>query len=173
MMKKACLLAALILAFSVTMLAQESSSGSKDQGASGATTTTTSKEHAEHSKSGMGKESTITGCLSGPNDEGAYVLTTKAGHKIETGGLDELKSHVGHEVKVTGTWASGKDIGENESAEKNEKGEKGEKGEKSEKGEKHLKATAITHVSDTCSAASGKKSKSGKSSTESSTESPK
>jgi hypothetical protein len=169
MMKKTCLLAALILAFSVTMLAQESSSGSQDQGTS--STTTTKSEHKSHAKSGMGKESTITGCLSGPNDEGAYVLTTKAGHKIETGGLDDLKSHVGHEVKVTGTWASGKDIGENESA---EKGEKGEKGEKSEKGEKHLKATAITHVSDTCTAASatGKK-KSGKSTSETSTEAPK
>lgn len=167
MMKKTCLLAALVVAFSVTMLAQESGS-SGDQGTS--STTTTSK-HTTHSKSSMGKETTLTGCLSGPNDEGAYVLATKSGHKVEVGGLDELKSHVGHEVKITGSYASGKDIGENESA---EKGEKGEKGEKSEKGERHLKATAITHVSDTCTTGSamGKK-KTGKSTSETPSESPK
>ena len=73
------------------------------------------------------KQTTVKGCLSGPNTEGAYVLKTAKGHAFEVGGNDQLKSHVGHEVKLTGTWVkSGSEIGENESAEKNEKSEASE-----------------------------------------------
>ncbi|MGH9566098.1 MAG: hypothetical protein ACRD4I_08955, partial [Candidatus Angelobacter sp.] len=58
--------------------------------------------------------STLTGCLSGPNDEGAYLL--KRGKKeVEVGGMDDLSKHVGHEVKLHGSWAkSGSEIGEKE-----------------------------------------------------------
>lgn len=94
------------------------------------------------------KQTTVKGCLSGPNDEGAYVLKTAKG-RFEVGGNDQLKSHVGHEVKLTGNWVkSGSEIGENESAEKNEKSEAGE-----HKGvaERHFKVTDIQHVADTCS----------------------
>src|SRR5215510_13249070 len=75
-------------------------------------------------------EATLTGCLSGPNSEGTYVL--KHGKReVEVGGLDDLSKHVGHEVKLHGSWAkSGSEIGEkegNEAAEK--KGGKEEKGE--------------------------------------------
>src|SRR5205085_1170155 len=64
------------------------------------------------------KETKLTGCLSGPNDENAYMLKTKAGRSIEVGGKDDLKGHVGHEVTLTGEWArSGAEIGENEKAE--------------------------------------------------------
>src|SRR6185437_17174585 len=73
------------------------------------------------------KQTTVKGCLSGPNTEGAYVLKTAKGHAFEVGGNDQLKSHVGYEVKLTGTWVkSGSEIGENESAEKNEKSEASE-----------------------------------------------
>jgi hypothetical protein len=102
------------------------------------------------------KQTTVKGCLSGPNAEGAYVLKSSKGHAFEVGGNDQLKSHVGHEVKLTGTWAkSGSEIGENESAEKNEKSEAGE-----HRGvaERHFKVSDIQHVADTCSqgAATGK-----------------
>ena len=103
------------------------------------------------------KQSTVKGCLSGPNNEGAYVLKTAKGHAFEVGGNDQLKSHVGHEVKLTGTWVkSGSQIGENESAEKNEKSEAGEHHGVAER---HFKVSDIQHVSDTCSqgAASGTK----------------
>ena len=55
---------------------------------------------------------TLTGCLSGPNDEGAYLL--KHGKKeVEVGGMDDLSKHVGHEVKLHGSWAkSGSEVKE-------------------------------------------------------------
>lgn len=97
----------------------------------------------------MGGEHTITGCLSGPNSEGAYVLKTVKGRAVEVGGNDQLKSHVGHTVKLTGTWVkSGTEIGENESAEKNETAENSEHGKEAEK---HFKVADIQHVSDSCS----------------------
>jgi hypothetical protein len=106
------------------------------------------------------KQTTVKGCLSGPNAEGAYVLKTAKGHGFEVGGNDQLKSHVGHEVKLTGTWVkSGSEIGENESAEKNEKNEKSEASEHRGVAERHFKVSDIQHVSDSCSqgAASGTK----------------
>lgn len=97
------------------------------------------------------KSTTVKGCLSGPNSEGAYVLKTAKGHAFEVGGNDELKSHVGHEVKLTGTWVkSGSEIGENESAEKNEKSESAEHHGVAER---HFKVSDIKHISDTCSQA--------------------
>lgn len=96
-----------------------------------------------------GKQSTVKGCLSGPNTEGAYVLKTAKGHAFEVGGNDQLKSHVGHEVKLTGTWVkSGSQIGENESAEKNEKSEAGEHHGVAER---HFKVSDIQHLADSCS----------------------
>lgn len=95
------------------------------------------------------KQTTVKGCLSGPNAEGAYVLKTAKGHAFEVGGNDQLKSHVGHEVKLTGNWVkSGSEIGENESAEKNEKSEAGEHHEVAER---HFKVGDIQHIADTCS----------------------
>lgn len=95
------------------------------------------------------KETSLKGCLSGPNAEGAYVLKTAKGHAFEVGGNDQLKSHVGHEVKLTGTWAkSGSEIGENEAAEKNETSETGEHHGVAER---HFKVSNIQHVSDSCS----------------------
>lgn len=94
----------------------------------------------------------VTGCLSGPNSEGAYVLKPAKGRAFEVGGNDELKNHVGHTVKLTGNWVkSGSQIGESESAEKNEKNEKGESGEHRGVAERHFKVTDIQHISDTCS----------------------
>ncbi len=107
-----------------------------------------------HSSKAAGGEHQVTGCLAGPNDEGVYTLTNgKYTKGLEVGGNDELKSHVGHQVKLTGTWASAADIGEKEPA--------GEKKE-NEKAEKHLKVSSIKHVSDTCPTHAAKKSKKGK-----------
>jgi hypothetical protein len=112
------------------------------------------------------KSATLTGCLSGPNDEGAYMLKTGR-HSVEVGGTDDLKAQVGHEVKLSGSWArSGSEIGEreeNESAEHNheaatgkeagEKAEANEAGEhhgKSEAHERHFKVSSVAMVADTC-----------------------
>jgi hypothetical protein len=117
---------------------------------------------AQNSQSNQGKQTSLSGCLSGPNEEGAYVLKTKS-HSVEVGGADELKNHVGHEVKLTGSWAkSGTEIGESESAEKHEAAEKhegaetkqaGEKGEGHGGQERHFKVAKIDHVAASCSAA--------------------
>ncbi len=105
---------------------------------------------AQESSSMAKKESTVRGCLSGPNTEGAYILKTAKGHAFEVGGNDQLKSHVGHEVKLTGTWVkSGSEIGENESAEKNEKSESAEHHGVAER---HFKVSNIQHIADSCSA---------------------
>jgi hypothetical protein len=116
---------------------------------------------AQNSQGSEGKQSSISGCLSGPNQEGAYELKTKS-HSVEVGGTDELKNHVGHEVKLTGSWAkSGTEIGENEAAEKHEAAEKNEGMEKKEAGEKgeghggherHFKVDKIDHVASSCPA---------------------
>ena len=109
---------------------------------------------AQTDKSTTKSQHTVTGCLSGPNSEGAYVLKPTKGRAFEVGGNDQLKSHVGHTVKLTGTWAkSGAEIGENESAEKNEKAESAEHHGVAEK---HFKVTDIQHISETCSEAGTK-----------------
>jgi hypothetical protein len=134
-MRKTALLLGVLLTFTAMVLAQAAS--------------TESGEHAKHKAAGG--NGTLTGCLSGPNEEGAYVLTNAKGRKVEVGGSDDLKAHVGHEVKLTGTWEkSGAAIGENEKNEKHESGEKGEKGEKGEGAHRHFKVSKIDHVSDTC-----------------------
>ena len=94
-------------------------------------------------------QTNVTGCLSGPNAEGAYVLKSNKGRAFEVGGNDQLKQHVGHTVRLTGSWAkSGSEIGENESAEKNEKSERKEHHGVAER---HFKVTDIQHISDSCS----------------------
>ena len=100
---------------------------------------------AQKSDKMSGGGSTITGCLSGPNSEGVYTLKTSK-HEVEVGGLDDLSKHVGHEVKLHGSWTkSGKAIGEKEET----AGTSG-KESKEEKGERHFKVSSIDHISDKC-----------------------
>jgi hypothetical protein len=135
------ILAVLTVVFAFTFLSAAQTGGASGQAAT--------DEHAAHKKGGG---ATLTGCLSGPNDEGAYEL--KSGKRaVEVGGLDDLSKHVGHEVRLHGSWAkSGSEIGEkeNEAAEKKE-GKEGKEG-KEEKGERHFKVSSIDHISDTCKA---------------------
>lgn len=104
------------------------------------------------SKKGKGGGATLTGCLSGPNSEGVYDL--KSGKRsVEVGGSDDLKQHVGHEVKLHGSWAkSGSEIGEKEEA-----GSKG-KEEKEEKGERHFKVSSIDMIAESCGGKTSKPS---------------
>jgi hypothetical protein len=99
-------------------------------------------------KKGAAGSATLTGCLSGPNDEGVYEL--KSGKKeVEVGGLDDLTKHVGHKVRLHGSWTkNGSDIGEKESSESKSK---------EEKGERHFKVASIDHISDTCPAGAAEK----------------
>lgn len=137
MKKVLCILAVTF----VVSWASAQTSGSSDQTSTG--------EKATHKSMHKGSAATLTGCLSGPNDEGAYVLE-HGSKKVEVGGNDELSKHVGHTVKLHGTWSTGSAIGEKESSEKSEAKEG-----KEEKGERHFKVTSIDHVSDTCQAGAG------------------
>lgn len=137
-----------ILCISVALLAWSFASaqtGSSDQ-TQGSNAPDQSTKTMKSSKKGG---ATLTGCLSGPNDEGAYLL--KHGKKeVEVGGMDDLSKHVGHEVKLHGSWAkSGSEVGEKEGSEKSEAAE----GKKGSAGERHFKVTSIDHISDTCPAA--------------------
>jgi hypothetical protein len=140
----------IVCAFTFLSAAQTGGAPGSTDHPAGGNAQTGGDEHAMHKKGGGG--STLTGCLSGPNDEGVYEL--KSGKRtVEVGGLEDLSKHVGHEVKLHGSWTkSGSEIGEkeNEAAEKKE-GTESKEG-KEEKGERHFKVSSIDHMSDTCKA---------------------
>src|SRR5512146_1628474 len=153
-MKKLGMLLALCFAFSLAMMAQDNM-GSMGQSTDQTTTTTTKTK--THKMKGM-KEHSMTGCLSEGTSPGTYVLT-HGKRKTMVTGPDELKNHVGHEVKLTGMWEAGAMSEGSESA-ATESAEK-----KSGKEEKEFKATNITHLADTCTAGTAKKGKKSKSET--------
>jgi hypothetical protein len=140
-MKK--LFACLTILSAITFLSTAQTARASSNGQAGATDQATEKKSAP--KKGAGG-ATLTGCLSGPNDEGVYEL--KSGKKeVEVGGLDELSKHVGHQVRLHGSWAkSGSEIGEKESSESKE-----------EKGERHFKVASIDHLKDSCPAGAAEK----------------
>lgn len=152
-MKKLGMLLALCFAFSLAMMAQDNM-GSMGQSTDQTTTTTKTTKH--HMKGA--KEHSMTGCLSEGTSPGTYVLT-HGKHKTMVTGSDELKNHVGHEVKLTGMYEKGAMAESSESAatEANEK--------KTGKEEKEFKVSNITHIADTCTATAGKKSKKSKAET--------
>ena len=156
-MKK--ILCCLTVLLGLTWASAQASSSSSGSQASGSSPQTSSPDQGTKADQGTkkgtkkgGGETTLTGCLSGPNSEGAYELQ-RGSKKVEVGGNDELSKHVGHTVRLHGSWAkSGSEVGEKEEA--SEKGEaKGgaeAKGGKEEKGERHFKVTAIDHISESC-----------------------
>jgi hypothetical protein len=143
-MKKVLAIFTMVFAFTLLSAAQAGSASSGAQ--AGAGDQATQKKTSPNK--GAAGSATLTGCLSGPNDEGVYEL--KNGKKeVEVGGLDDLSKHVGHKVRLHGSWTkNGSDIGEKESSES--------KG-KEEKGERHFKVASIDHVSDTCPAGAAEK----------------
>jgi hypothetical protein len=145
-MKKMFAIFTMVFAFSLLSAAQAgSASGSAQTGAGNEATKKASP------KKGATGSATLTGCLSGPNDEGAYEL--KSGKReVEVGGLDDLSKHVGHKVRLHGAWTkSSAEIGEKENA-----GSEAKEG-KEEKGERHFKVASIDHISDTCAAGAAEK----------------
>jgi hypothetical protein len=145
-MKKVLAIFTMVFAFNVLSAAQVgSASGSAQTGAGNEATKKASP------KKGATGSATLTGCLSGPNDEGAYEL--KSGKReVEVGGLDDLSKHVGHKVRLHGAWTKrSAEIGEKENA-----GSEAKEG-KEEKGERHFKVASIDHISDTCAAGAAEK----------------
>jgi hypothetical protein len=157
-MRKLTVLLTMLFAFTFLSMAQSGGAASTGQSSSGGGSQAgagdkSSGQHATHKK-GSGGGSTLTGCLSGPNQEGVYEL--KSGKRtVEVGGLDDLSKHVGHTVKLHGSWAKGSEIGEKEEGAEHKEGaaEGKSKSGGEEKGERHFKVASIDHVSDTCAAA--------------------
>lgn len=137
-MKKRLVLAAMLLAFTLTGVAQTSSSSSMGQ--SDQTTTSKKSKKSAASSDQMGassdtgaksgkakKESTLTGCLSSDAatlSNGRY----KKGVKVEP--ADKVKDHAGHQVQLTGEW-------------------------KGTGADKTFEVASVKHISDTCKAAPG------------------
>ncbi len=159
-MKKLIFVIALSVAFSLTAVAQSDNSSSGSSGSQGASSSQqgappassdmgagqaskkTKEKNASHAPSG--KEASLTGCLNAPNEEGAYTLVNhRYKQGVVVGGNDELPKHVGHEVKLTGTWASAKDIGV-------DTGKEPQAGKQMGSKLKHFKVDSIQHVSDMC-----------------------
>lgn len=83
---------------------------------------------------------TMVGCLSGPNAEGQFTLQAGKGKEFQISSSQDLKPHVGHKVKVTGTWEKAEASADASSTEKKEH----------QHGGKHLKVSNIEHMADTC-----------------------
>ena len=115
-MKKVTVLV-VVLMFAVAAWADQASSSGKASTGAKSSTASSSKPAAA---GGAPAEHTMTGCLSGPNAEGAYLLKNGRYRRgAEVGGLDGLKAHVGHKVKLTGDWVKeGSEIGETRSEER-------------------------------------------------------
>lgn len=98
-MKKLALLMAAVLAFTLSALAQGTTS--QETGTSTSTQTTTTKK-AHGKKAGAAKKNSLTGCLE--KSDGGYKLTNahyKNGIDVTTS--EDWSAHVGHKVKLTGT----------------------------------------------------------------------
>jgi hypothetical protein len=151
-MKQFLLSLAVSVLFSFTAVAQTGSSSARtpDTGAedmstwSKAAKSPTQKERktqvgqnaAEPSSAASG---VLTGCLG--QDEGEFMLATAGNKKVEVKpdtGVD-LKSHVGHKVRLSGRWEKTENSGGNETAQ-------------TTPGERHFAAAKADHIAGECKA---------------------
>ncbi len=58
--------------------------------------------HKEHHK--QGKEAVVVGCLDEGDEEGYYLLMDEDGEEWDVKGSAELAKHLGHTVRLTGSW---------------------------------------------------------------------
>ena len=138
-MKRATALV-VVLMFAVTAWGYQASSGASNKGSTSSKTSTASASRST-AKSGAtaagAKQSTIVGCLRGPIGEGYYaVKNVSTRDDMQVDPVDGLKAHVGHQVKLTGTW----------------------KEEIAEIQERRFQVSKVEMISETCGAAAAKKS---------------
>ncbi len=141
-MKKLLLLLAVAVALSLPGLAQASGGQTESSKTS---TTTTKKTKTAKEGTGAAKESQLTGCLAKDAAGTGFMLTNGRYKKgVEVKSSEDLSAHVGHEVKLMGTW---------------EKPTAGSEGGAGAKGEtmRTFNATSLKHIADTCSMAAGGK----------------
>jgi hypothetical protein len=116
-MKSFLLLLTLTTAISIPAFAQEPANPPRDPSPPANapveqqnTATSATKDNSgigsdQDAKPSGAKGTTLIGCLSGPNAEGQYVLTSmqhRAG--VQVSGPDDLKDDSGSKVKLTGSW---------------------------------------------------------------------
>ena len=113
-------------------------------------------EHAGM-KGDMSGEKTLTGCVSQESGENEFMLATGGKRNIELETTEDLKPHVGHTVKVTGTWDMAADKSEAKGG-ADAMGNKSatEAGEHKGMKEHHFKVTKMEMVSETCKMGAGK-----------------
>jgi len=116
-MKSFLYLLTLATAISIPALTQEPATTPQNSPPPGNTPAERQKNAASASKDNSGisgdqvtkpagaKGNTLIGCLSGPNPEGKYVLTSMQ-HRtgVQVLGPDDLKNDSGSKVKLTGAW---------------------------------------------------------------------
>ena len=95
-------------------------------------------------------EKKLKGCIQ--SQGGQYVLESKHGKSVMLSGQD-LAAHVGHEVKVKGTWESGNASGMSSTSTTSAGGNSA--------GEKTFNVTNVEMVSDTCKGSSKNSSSTG------------
>lgn len=110
-MKRVFLLMVAVALFCFTAAAQTSDTSTKShkKSSNSAASTSDTSGGSAHSakKGGAAKGNTVTGCVGG--SAGSYTLTNGR-HKNGVGvsGSDDLAPHVGHTVKLTGSWSDDK-----------------------------------------------------------------
>ncbi|HXE91849.1 MAG TPA: hypothetical protein VNK82_12905 [Terriglobales bacterium] len=95
-LRYAFIVCTLVLSVAVTLAAQQADQPSDKPAA---------KPTQAKATSPAPEEKTLVGCLTGPDASGAYTLTNPAGNKpVQLVSTEDLKAHVGHQVKVSGQW---------------------------------------------------------------------
>jgi hypothetical protein len=94
------------------------------------------------------KEVTLRGCVEQTGDE--YLLKTRRLKNVELETSEDLKPHVGHLVKVTGSWDREADKSEAAGMGHEEHGEHHEAAEHKGMKEHHFKVSKLEMVADKC-----------------------
>ena len=140
-MRQLLLLVSVLLLGLSWAVAQDNTSSSPSSSSTGSAQSDSSANSGQTSRTGAGGQMTVEGCLSGSN--GNFTLTDKNGMSYQlTGDTAKLSDHVGHEIKVTGTSASG-------AAESSAGAAAGSAAGQT------LQVSSVKHVSKTCKSAGG------------------
>lgn len=134
---------------------EASDTSAQSGSASESSTSSGSSESGKHAAGGSAatRESRLSGCIAKSADGNGFMLTNgryKEGVAVKSS--EDLGAHVGHQVRLTGTW---------EKPTANAAGGAGENGATM----RTFSATAVKHVADTCSAAASGGKKGGKKAT--------
>jgi hypothetical protein len=108
-MKRVFLLMVVALLFCFTAAAQTSDTSSTKSSKKSKSTTTTSStsETSGGAAKAHAKGNTVTGCVGG--SAGSYTLTNgRYKNGVAVSGSDDLAPHIGHTVKLTGSWSEDK-----------------------------------------------------------------